>query len=985
MARFPIAERTVSQRGGNGSSCPKTDLFNPMVMLLGDTVLRLCSAILLVIFVSWAGIARADDLDVARDTELNRQAAQLSAQGRYTAAIPLVQECIAIREKTLGPDARAVGQEVNKLGQLYDNLGRLGEAEALYRRALTIEEKASGGAESRDYALFANNLAVLYYHQGRFADAEPLFKRSLEIRQKTFGEDNADTAVSLINLGAFYSDQGRYTDAEPLLKQALAINEKLLGENNPVIATNITNLAYLYCKEGRCGQTEPLFKRALAIREQALGLDHPSVAEALNNLAEFYANQGRRAEAEPLLQRSLAIAEKAFTGDHPMVALTAGNLGALYRNEGRYADAEPLLKRTIEIREKVYGTNHPDVARAYNNLGELYAAEGRYTETEPLYRRALEIDEAMLGPDHPDTALRLSNLAAVAEQLGHLDEALDDSRRAIAVIGKRISEGTTARGNASMQEQRRTRTYFLQNLQLIHAANHADAATESFRVGQLASVSNTGQTVARMAARFAAGDDALAAAVRERQDLEQRWLRFDAALVQVASQPPAKRDAKLESEARARFAEIGNRLDALDMRIAKDFPQYAELSNPKPLELADAQALLASDEAMLAYVVAPRETWLWVLRHDRAGFYRIDMSAPDLAAEITRLRERLDPEINTDFLPYDAKRAFALHQKMVSPAAPLLDGAHTVFVVPDGALASLPLEVLVVEEPHDNPNGPADHRAVHWLARDYALGVLPSIGALKALREQATKVAEAGRPFVGIGDPVLMGKSGPVRGAGLPPLFRGALANVDAVRQLPPLPETADELRAVAKEMNAGDNDLYLAERATEPLLRRAELGRYRVVEFATHGLIAGDLPGLAEPALVLTPPELASPDDDGLLTASKIATFKLNADWVVLSACNTAAGDGFPSAGGLSGLAKSFFYAGARSLLVSHWSVPSQATVKLITDTFAELKRNPTIGRAEALRRAEMAMLDPSNPPEFAHPMMWAPFILAGEGDTRR
>jgi CHAT domain-containing protein len=167
--------------------------------------------------------------------------------------------------------------------------------------------------------------------------------------------------------------------------------------------------------------------------------------------------------------------------------------------------------------------------------------------------------------------------------------------------------------------------------------------------------------------------------------------------------------------------------------------------------------------------------------------------------------------------------------------------------------------------------------------------------------------------------------------------------------------------------------------------LRQTPLDRYRVIQFATHGLVSGDLPGLAEPALVLTPPKEASPENDGLLTVSKVATLKLNADWVVLSACNTAAGDGAPDAGGLSGLAKAFFYAGAKSLLVSHWKVPSNSTVKLTTDTFAELKNDPTIGRAEALRRAEMAMLDPANPPEFAHPLAWAPFVLAGEGGAGR
>src|SRR5262249_7641937 len=151
----------------------------------------------------------------------------------------------------------------------------------------------------------------------------------------------------------------------------------------------------------------------------------------------------------------------------------------------------------------------------------------------------------------------------------------------------------------------------------------------------------------------------------------------------------------------------------------------------------------------------------------------------------------------------------------------------------------------------------------------------------------------------------------------------------EEVRHLPPLPETADEVRAIGKMLGAGNGDLYLAERASEPLLRQARLDRYRVVEFATHGLISGDLRGLVEPALVLTPPPVASPENDGLLTASKVATLKLNADWVVLSACNTAADDGTPDGGGLSGLAKAFFYAGSRALLVSHWQVPSKATVK--------------------------------------------------------
>jgi CHAT domain-containing protein len=240
-------------------------------------------------------------------------------------------------------------------------------------------------------------------------------------------------------------------------------------------------------------------------------------------------------------------------------------------------------------------------------------------------------------------------------------------------------------------------------------------------------------------------------------------------------------------------------------------------------------------------------------------------------------------------------------------------------------------------------------------------------------------------PFLGVGNPVLEGKPGSERGVKLASLFRGALANVDDVRKLEALPETADELRAIAKTLGADEKDLLLGEKASEPVLRQTMFDRYRVIQFATHGLVSGDLPGLAEPALVLTPPKEASPEDDGLLTASKVATLKLNSDWVVLSACNTAAGDGTPDVGGLSGLAKAFFYAGAKSLLASHWKVPSEATVNLTTAAFEELKKDPKIGRAEARRRAEMAMLDPANPPEFAHPLAWAPFVLAGEGGAGR
>jgi CHAT domain-containing protein len=201
---------------------------------------------------------------------------------------------------------------------------------------------------------------------------------------------------------------------------------------------------------------------------------------------------------------------------------------------------------------------------------------------------------------------------------------------------------------------------------------------------------------------------------------------------------------------------------------------------------------------------------------------------------------------------------------------------------------------------------------------------------------------------------------------------------------LVPLPETRDELTAVAHALHASDSDLYFGPRATKPMVMQADLMSYRILAFATHGLLAGEFRGVAEPALVLTPPTTISPNDNGLLTASDIATLRLDADWVLLSACNTAAPEGRPGAEGLSGLAKAFFYAGSRALLVSHWSVASESTAVLMATATRTLAEEPDIGRAEALRRAMLSLLDGKNQAVFAHPIFWGPFVNVGEGGTQ-
>jgi CHAT domain-containing protein len=362
-------------------------------------------------------------------------------------------------------------------------------------------------------------------------------------------------------------------------------------------------------------------------------------------------------------------------------------------------------------------------------------------------------------------------------------------------------------------------------------------------------------------------------------------------------------------------------------------------------------------------------------------------------------------------LPFDLVRAHALYKGLFGEVEDLIRGKQ-LFVVPSGALNALPLQVLVIEQPAESfPATGAGYGKATWLGSRHALTVLPAVSSLKALRAHA-KPIRASDPYIGFGNPLLTGRSGTDRRAwdhqrcpapitqervrvaltGVSPtlaeLFRGGAVNVEGLRHQTPLPETADELCAVARSHGIANPDavVNLGERATEARVKSLSadgtLARARIVHFATHGLVAGETAlfatAHAEPALLLTPPETPSEEDDGLLTASEVAALKLDANWVILSACNTAAGN---TVGGdaLSGLARAFFYAGARALLVSHWPVDSHATVALITGTFNTYQANHKTGRAEALRRAMSALVNAGG--RTAHPEYWAPFVVVGEG----
>jgi len=959
-------------------------------------------------------------------------------RAQYREAEALLKRVLTIREHALGSDHPDTLMTLVSIARVRHFEARYSEAEALFQQALEGFRK-SLGAEHPFVSVALNNLSVIYKEQGKLTAAEAQLREALKIQEANFGVDSVAAATVANNLGEVHVRQGRYAEAEALYRRTLQITERALGAEHPDVANQLGNLASLFNYQGRAGEAEGLLRRALAIMEKAFGPDHPNVATVANNLAHAISLQNRVQEAEALYRRSLAIREAQFGANSPSVAIALDNLAALLHQDRRFAEAEPLARRSLAIREQSLGPAHPFVGNSLNNLASLLDNLKQHDEAGPLLERALAVREAALGSSHPEVAITVHNLASHHLDLKQWDAAYAAFKRASAIWIGRRSAGSAVSEEDQRIEMRNNADPFLG---LVVAAYHAaessgdTAATrlraEAFESTQWIAGPGAASAIARMSARIASADNGLAELVRERQDLAEQVGATDRALIAAASEPPQARNPDMEATLLERAAASSTRLKEIDAALAARFPEYATLTDTAPLPLADATKLVGPGEALLLFVPTKDDIYLWAVTRSETRWVKIALGSKALADHIKALRCGLDavgewqgdgaqrcmdltgaptPPGDAGLLPFDLARAHALYRALFGQIADLVAAKH-ILVVASGPLTSLPFHVLVASEPtREALAEPAKYARADWLARRTAISVLPSVSSLGALRRLAQQ-SQASAPFIGFGNPLLSGGDGtdrrawarqscpttatgaPTRAAARavarPPSAarRGLLADVDLLRHQAPLPETADELCTVARLLGAPESSVYLGERATEGTLKalsaRGELKRARILHFATHGLLAGETEGVArsraEPALMLTPPQQASDEDDGLLTASEVAQLKLDADWVVMSACNTAAGDKADTEA-LSGLARAFFYAGTRALLVSHWYVDSDAAVALTSGAFAQLEANPSLGRAEALRRSMLTLMDKGG--RNAHPATWAPFVVVGEGSA--
>lgn len=419
-------------------------------------------------------------------------------------------------------------------------------------------------------------------------------------------------------------------------------------------------------------------------------------------------------------------------------------------------------------------------------------------------------------------------------------------------------------------------------------------------------------------------------------------------------------------------------------------PDYLKISRPSALDDEAAMDMLASDEATVLIVPTDEGTHIFAVTDKGLTWKRSELTHSDITTAVKKLRATLDQSLSNDgsgyFKAFDFKTSSQLYNALFRPILPALEGRDQLFISAGGALSSLPFGVLVSSDVSDDPAQAETLRNAPWLDNQFALTQIPSLQSLQRLRSQSATLSAPTRTLDGFGAPALDGnfQSSDMRPEDIEASERSAgyvMANVTELKKLSPLSGARRELNALRRVLGvrAADKALRLQDAATETAVKIADLSDTKVLAFATHGLMSGEIDSIAEPGLVFTPPDVPTNKDDGYLTASETAQLTLNAEWVILSACNTASG-GEPGGAGLSGLAQAFFFAGADRLLATHWPVRDDVAVQLVPEIFNQLNANTNLSRSEALRKSVEVLRNDMSDPSKAHPAAWAPFVLVGD-----
>jgi len=876
----------------------------------------------------------------------------LVAASRSDEAVPILREAQAAAVATSAERARTA----TMLGSALADLNRIDEAKASLLSAMA-QWNAIRPQGSPEEASATNTLATIYFAEGDLDAAERIGRESIELYRKVNAPEDAELVGSIGNMSTITLQARKLEASEAYAREAMTIAARALPEDHPTAIVALTNWVAVLAAQNRRAESVDILKRIAALREKRFGPAYPPLAITYNNLARNLMFLGRAAEGEPYARRAVEIGEKTRDPADQALAAFRDNLADQLVDLGREAESVEIRRQAIAG----LGKSNPQRAmRIRSSLGKTLLHIGDAAGASEQFAAVDEWQARSLPDTHPD---RIENagyrilLAARLKQPGAETELV------------RVLDVTERELFANADPDRRGSSVPDHLARLLEASWLVGDRPAGFRIAQLMALGDAGRAIVAVAARGAAGDDAIAGLIRRRQDLLAQRDR----LTQAALRAYGKGDTDYRG-ATADVARVDTELTAAEAELAKMRPDYAALTRFASIEESAVAARLGRRQALVMPIPFGADALTFVIRHDGGAWAR-SADGSNALADVATIRASLGLDMATRGAladgggrpRFDRLLAHKLYREIIPASLDRkLAGADDWILAPGGAFTRLPFAVMVTDPPTGRDDDPAALRATPWLIRKAALMQVPAIAGIGETRE----TAKPGDRFVGIGAPLLGGKGRPGELRGY---YRGGIVDREAIAALAPLPQAERELRRMQEALRL-EPSLLIGAAATESAVKAQNLANVRVLAFATHGLIGGAVDKGSEPGLVLTPPARPNETDDGLLTASEIAGLAIDADWVVLSACDTAAGES-PSAPALSGLARAFLYAGARSLLVSHWAVRDDVAARLTVETASRTASGEA--RPQALRKAMLGLIGDRSVENGAEPSVWAPFIL--------
>jgi CHAT domain-containing protein len=777
-------------------------------------------------------------------------------------------------------------------------------------------------------------------------------------------------------------------------------------------------------EQGRLIEAEFHARKAVTEAIRLSGKNSSFTASSLDAFGEILLAQGRIDDAHLISEARISILENLGVHLNEDIMIQA----RVFAGDVRFAKFR--FSDALQEYEKAYNGSHdnPYFFKKYvsqnPNIIISYLKNGKTKKTEELIRSARYIYDPFFITKNYKSAEVLAIQGLIHASNGNNEKAIEFFDQAVPVLIDQKKYGAK-----DLAKEGRFRIIIEDYMELLNRLKGTELERK-FQIKHLEEMFKLAQVIIRNKVGVAIDENSARAAAKQYPELEDLTRKEQSATRQihalkdimsnVITAPKSQQNLRAIESLKSKISALENARNIIVREINKRFPKYSNLKNPELSSLSMIQSLLNSKEALLFIYCGRDKTYVWAIpSQGRVQFSNVELTINSIKEIVRKLRKALDPEPHTlgDIPKFDVDLSYDLYQQILEPVEAAWIGSNDLIIVSSGPLGQLPFSILPTSSITVDTEKDilfANYRDVPWLIRKASLTRLPSVSAFTTLRAIPEGSSDR-KPFIGFGDPVfdkeqsrnlvskknkliekLAGQDTRIIARGIRVTKNGYLDDAQIssckLQDLNRLPDTADEIMGIAQTMGADlEKDVYLGERASEGRIKNMKLSDRRVIAFASHGLVPGDLDGLDQPAIALSSPLVTGETEDGLLTMSEIMTLNLDADWVVLSACNTGAAEG-TGAEALSGLGRAFFYAGTRSILVSMWPVETTSARKLTTNLFLHQQRDKSLSRMRAHRKAMLDLIDREMLKDnstgraiasYAHPLFWAPFIIVGEGSS--